>query len=160
MTDQLDGIADDGLGEGGDELTAEELLEQAQINAQALLLGTAEAFAGDDALLDRWRRSLAATFIRGWDTEAEWEPADILYALVTNYQAFGAEVMEASFEESPPSVRIFNLPNVHLADALRVAPAGMHHLFRIGEDLAARLGGQLRWSASDDDTVLLEVTSR
>jgi len=160
MTNQTDGMADDGLGDEGDDFSAEELLEQAQINAQALFLGTAEALAADDALLERWRRSLAATFIRGWDTEAEWEPADILYALVTNYQAFGAEVMEARFEETPPSVRMFNLPNVHLAEALGVTPDRMHHLFRIGEDLAARLGGTLRWTADDDDTVRLDMESR
>lgn len=159
MTDRIDNMADEGLEDDSDEFSAEELLEQAQINAQALFLGTADALAADDALLERWRRSLAATFIKSWDTDAEWEPSDILYALVTNYQAFGAEVMEASFEETPPSVRIFNLPNVHLAEALGVAPDRMHHLFRIGADLAARLGGTLRWTSADDDTVLLEVES-
>lgn len=157
MTDHIDDLTDAELDGGDDEFTAEELLEQAQINAQALFLGTADSLASDNRLLETWRKSLAATFIRGWDTEAEWEPADILYALVTNYQAFGAEVMEARFEEMLPSVTIFNLPNVHLADALEIAPDRMHHLFRIGEDLAARLGGKLTWSMNEDGTVRLEA---
>ncbi len=157
MTDRIDDQTDMEFDEEGEEFSAEELLEQAQINAQALFLGTAEALGADDQLLDRWRTSLAETFIRGWDTEAEWEPADILYALVTNYQAFGAEVMEARFEESLPSVTIFNLPNVHLAGALEIPPDRMHHLFRIGEDLAARLGGKLTWSVDGDGTVRLEA---
>lgn len=160
MTDRTDELDDVELeGDGEDEFSAEELLEQAQINAQALFLGTAEALASESALLDRWRTSLAATFIRGWDTDAEWEPADILYALVTNYQAFGAEVMEARFEADPPSVTIFNLPNIHLAEALGIVPDRMHHLFRIGEDLAARLGGKLTWAIDADGAVRLEAGS-
>lgn len=157
MTDRIDDLADSGAEEEGDEFSAEELLEQAQINAQALFLGTAAALGSDSQLLERWRKSLAATFIRGWDTDAEWEAADILYALVTNYQAFGADVMDARFEETPPSVTIFNLPNIHLADALEIAPDRMHHLFRIGEDLAARLGGKLTWSVDEDGAVRLEA---
>lgn len=157
MTDYIDDVTDAELDGSEDEFTAEELLEQAQINAQALFLGTADALASDHQQLETWRKNLAATFIRGWDTDAEWEPADILYALVTNYQAFGAEVMEGEFEATPPSVTIFNLPNVHLADALEIAPDRMHHLFRIGEDLATRLGGKLTWSVSEDGTVHLEV---
>lgn len=161
MTDGANQLDDAELeGDGEDEFSAEELLEQAQINAQALFLGTAEALASDADLLDRWRTSLAATFIRGWDTDADWEPADILYALVTNYQAFGAEVMAAQFEAEPPSVTIFNLPNLHLADALGIAPDRMHHLFLIGEDLASRLGGTLTWSIDADGAVrLAAVTS-
>lgn len=157
MTDHIDDLTEMNLDDEQDEFTAEELLEQAQINAQALFLGTAEALASDADRLASWRKSLAATFIRGWDTDEVWEPADILYALVTNYQAFGAEVMEARFEDAPPSVTIFNLPNLHLADALGIAPDRMHHLFRIGEDLAARLGGTLTWSVDDEGTVRLEA---
>jgi hypothetical protein len=161
MADHQDGFELDSP-DGGDsgEFTAEELLEQAQINAQALFLGTAEALSASDGMLEAWRKSLAATFIRGWDTEEEWEPADILYALVTNYQAFGAEVMEASFEDTPPAVKLFNLPNVHLAGALEIAPDHMHHLFRIGEDLAARLGGRLTWRVDGEGVVTLEAEVR
>ena len=157
MTDHNDDMTDAELDIGEDEFTAEELLEQAQINAQALFLGTADALSSDNHLIETWRKSLAATFIRGWDTDAEWEPADILYALVTNYQAFGAEVMEGEFEATPASVTIFNLPNLHLADTLEIAPDRMHHLFRIGEDLAARLGGKLTWSVNEDGLVRLEA---
>src|SRR5680860_1099666 len=73
--------------------TAQELLEQAQINAQALFLGTAEALSSDLSLLDTWVRQLALTFIRGWDTDQAWEPPDILFALVTNYQSFGLSLI-------------------------------------------------------------------
>lgn len=142
-----------------DEYSAEELLEQAQINAQALFLGTAQALASSDEQTATWMKSLANTFIRGWDIEAEWEPADILFALVTNYQAYGAEVNSSDFEADVPEVKLANLPNVHLADALEIPSERMHLLFRIGEDLTSRLGGKLTWTANDDDTVTLRVAA-
>jgi hypothetical protein len=140
-----------------EEYSAEELLEQAQINAQALFLGTAEALSSDEHLLLSWASNLANTFIKGWDTEQEWDAADILYALVTNYQAYGAEVSDSDFNGETPYVKLANLPNLHLAEALEIAPDRLHHLFRIGEALAARLGGKLDWTAKADGTVRLEV---
>jgi hypothetical protein len=156
VTDQTDTTPDQDDDEL-EEYSAEELLEQAQINAQALFLGTAESLSADPGLLDSWTKSLAATFIRGWDTEQEWEPADILFALVTNYQAFGAEIEEADFDADIPTVTIGNLPNVHLAEALEIAPDRMDHLFRIGEGLATRLGGTLAWNAEGHGRIRLQV---
>lgn len=140
--------------------SAAELLEQAQVNAQALFLATAEALSDDKGRLSQWREALAATFIRGWDAEQEWEPGDILFALVTNYQSYGAEVIDSDFESEQPFATIANLPNTYLADVLGVPPDRLHHLFRIGEDLAARLGGSLAWSINEDGVARLAVTSR
>jgi hypothetical protein len=145
-------------GEDAGEYTAEEMLEQAQINTQALFLGTAAALANDPAALEGWRTKLAATFIRAWDTDQPWEPADILFALLVNYQAFGGEVVDAQLDAPVPFATLVNLPNPFLAEALDVAPGGMEHLFRIGEDLTARLGGKLIWSLSPEFELRLEVT--
>ena len=160
MTDQTDTFSDFEDDDELEEYSAEELLEQAQINAQALFLGTAESLSTDPGLLDSWTKSLAATFIRGWDTEQEWEPADILFALVTNYQSFGAEIENADFDADIPTVTIGNLPNAHLAEALEIAPDRMHHLFRIGEGLATRLGGTLTWNPDADGSIQLQVAAK
>jgi hypothetical protein len=156
MTDLFDDETT--AGEDAGEYTAEEMLEQAQINTQALFLGTAAALAGDPAALERWRTTLAATFIRAWDTDQAWEPADILFALLVNYQSFGAEVVDAQLEAPVPFATIVNLPNPYLAEALDVAPEGMEHLFRIGQDLTTRLGGKLAWTLSPEFELRLEVT--
>jgi len=149
MTDERDEI---------EEYTAEELLEQAQINAQSLFLATAEGLSADPDRMAEWRESLATTFIRGWDTEQEWEPADILFALVTNYQAYGAEVVEAGLDAPVPFAVLANLPNVYLAEALEIAPDRMTSLFMVGQDLARRLGGRLEWTLSPEHELRLEVT--
>ncbi len=155
-------MADDELSQGTDdaeEYTAEELLEQAQINAQALFLGTAASFGDDADRLEAWRQQLAATFARGWDTDATWDAADILYALLTSYRSYGALVVEANFESAEPVAVITNLPNVYLAEALAIDHRLLHHLFRIGEDLAARLGGALTWNETPDGDIELRTSA-
>lgn len=147
---------------GGDDdvadFTAEELMEQAQINAQALFLGTAAALAHDAPRLASWRNHLAATFAKGWDTEAEWDAPDILYALLTNYRSYGAMVVEADLEAEHPLAVITNLPNEFLAEQLEIDYLLMHNLFRIGEDLAQHLGGTLSWRETEEGMVELRVT--
>ena len=155
MTDQNTDMQD---GDEFEDYSAEELLEQAQINSQALFMGTASTLAGDDIALTTWRTQLAATFIRGWDTDMEWEASDILYALLTSYRSYGAEIVEADFEADPPMVVITNLPNPFLAEALEVDPTLMEHLFRIGEELANQLGGALLWKNLPDGEVELKVS--
>jgi hypothetical protein len=88
----------------------------------------------------------------------EWEASDILYALLTSYRSYGAEVVDADLEADPPVALIDNLPNVFLAEMLEVEPDLMHHLFRIGEDLAGQLGGALLWRTTDDGSVELKVS--
>lgn len=143
--------------EDAEDYSAEELLEQAQINAQALFLGTVASFDDDQDRIEAWRGQLAVTFARGWDTEAEWEAADILYALLTSYRSYGALVVEADFEPAGPVATITNLPNVYLAEALGIDHRLLHHLFRIGEDLASRLGGTLAWSETPDGDIELRT---
>jgi hypothetical protein len=144
--------------EGYDELTPEELLEQAQVNGQALFLATAHALSDSESALASWRESLAASYIRGWDLNQEWEPADILFALATNYVTFGGRLVEWDYASEVPFVTIENLPNLDLAVMLGIEPDRMLHLFRIGEDLARRLGGTLAWSRTDDGPVRLKVS--
>jgi hypothetical protein len=142
-----------------DDYTSDELLEQAQINAQALFLGTAATFDGDGTRLDLWRDRLAATFAKGWDIEAEWDAADILYALLTSYRSYGALIVDADLEAEEPVAVITNLPNQFLAEALGVDHRLLHHLFRIGEQLARVLGGTLTWSETPDGDIELRTST-
>lgn len=155
MTEEL---FDQEIDEDAD-FSAEELLEQAQINAQALFLGTAAAFAEDPDRLEAWRKQLAATFARGWDVAADWSASDILYALLTSYRSYGAIVVDADLEADPPVATIANLPNEFLAEALEIDANLMHHLFRIGEDLATRLGGALHWRVTEEGDIELQATA-
>ena len=97
-----------------EDLSPEELLEQSQINAQALFMATATALAGDAGAASRWRQTLHDAYIRGWDADQDWEAGDILFALSTNYLSFGGRLVEWDYESARPSVVLENLPNTEL----------------------------------------------
>ena len=140
-----------------EDLSPEELLEQSQINAQALFMATATALAGDAGAVSRWRQTLHDAYIRGWDADQDWEAGDILFALSTNYLSFGGRLVEWDYEAEQPSVVLENLPNTELAGILGVDPASMDQLFELGTDLARTLGGVLNWSRASYGAVTLSM---
>lgn len=143
---------------GHDAYTDEELLEQSQFNAQALLMASVAALGDEDAV-SQWARGVAAVFARGWDTDRSWEPAEVLDALLTNYRSFGANVIDVDLESSPATATIADLPDLELAESLGTEDRHADAIFRIGEHLVASLGRALSWSR-DPETgdVRLEVS--
>lgn len=135
---------------GHDAYTEDELLEQAQFNAQALLLAAVAALGNDDALVERWTAGVAEVFARGWDSQRSWEAAEVLDALLTNYRSFGATVIDADLDATPATATIADLPDLGLAEDLGVPETNADAAFRIGARIAARLGHNLEWSRSGE----------
>jgi hypothetical protein len=142
---------------GHDAYTDEELLEQSQFNAQALLMASVAALPTDEAI-EQWVRGVAAVFARGWDAERTWEAAEVLDALLTNYRSFGANVISVDLQDNPAKATIADLPDLELAESLGTEDRHADAIFRIGEHLVATLGRTLTWSR-DGETgdVSLEV---
>lgn len=130
---------------GHDAYTDEELLEQAQFNAQALLLASVAALEGGSNTLQRWTEGVAEVFLRGWDRDREWRPGEILDALLTNYRSFGATVIEVNLDAAAPSAIIADLPDLTLAESLGVPEEHADAIFRIGVHIATALGHTLEW---------------
>ncbi len=87
--------ADLDAGRAYEETDAEELLEQAQANAQALIIATV-AFLDERGIpLDAWTASLGATFAKAWDEPGDWDAGEFLDAMLTNFRSLGAEVVSA-----------------------------------------------------------------
>lgn len=131
---------------GHDSYTDEELLEQSQFNAQALLMASVAALEGADDTVETWARGVAGVFARGWDTDREWVPAEVLDALLTNYRSFGANVIEVDLESTPATAVIADIPDLELAESLGVDDRHADALFRIGTHLVRTLGRTLSWS--------------
>lgn len=144
---------------GHDSYTDEELLEQSQFNAQALLMASVAALGGGDESVERWAKGVADVFARGWDRDREWEPAELLDALLTNYRSFGANVIEADLLGEPARALVADLPDLELAESLGLGDEHADAIFRIGAHLVATLGRSLAWSR-DPETgdVSLEVS--
>lgn len=144
---------------GHDAYTDEELLEQAQFNAQALLLAAVAALNERDGEVDRWTAGVATVFTRGWDQQRSWEASEVLDALLTNYRSFGAQVIDVDFDAEPPTATIADLPDLELAEELGVPETHADAIFRIGEHIAESLGRKLTWvRATDASDVTLTVT--
>lgn len=148
----------DEIEHGSGDYTDLELLEQAQLNAQAMVLGTVDILRQHPDILHAWRDGLAEIFMRGWDTGRDWSANAILDALLTNYRSFGALVVEHAEDTDPPSARIASLPDPVLVDGLQLDPEHIRELLMIGAALADRLGGVLDWSIEPDTgDILLSV---
>lgn len=144
---------------GHDSYTEDELLEQSQFNAQALLMASVAALRDGGGDVEGWAKGVATVFARGWDTERQWEAAELLDALLTNYRSFGAQVIEASLDASPARAVIADLPDLEVAESLGVTDEHANAVFTIGEHLARTLGLTLTWSRdADTGDVSLEVS--
>jgi hypothetical protein len=130
---------------GHDAYTDEELLEQSQFNAQALLLASVVALGGDRATVDAWSRGVADVFIRGWDQDRTWQASEILDALLTNYRSFGAQVIDVDLQMVPPVALIADLPDLELASDLGVDEQHADAIFLIGTHIVRALGHELAW---------------
>ena len=149
----------DEIEHGAAEYTDDELFEQAAFNAQALVLGTIQTLGTVEGGVDHWRAGIADIFARGWDRTRTWRAAEILDALLTNYRAFGADIIEADLSAEVPTALISGLPDLDLAESLELDPNQIAELFAVGGLIVQRLGGTLEWDI-DDETgdVRLSVT--
>src|SRR5665811_420394 len=83
--------------------TDAELLEQCQLNAQAFILVVFSAVEEDLASLNRLVERVAATFAAGWQMDRDWQPVEVLDALLVNYRSFGATVEAYDPDDQAPS---------------------------------------------------------
>jgi hypothetical protein len=143
---------------GHDAYSDEELLEQSQFNAQALLMASVAALPEGPDAIETWARGVAEVFARSWDTKREWEPAEVLDALLTNYRSFGAQVIETDLSSSPATAVVADLPDLELAESLGVTDQHADALFIIGTHLVRALGRTLAWTRdAETGDVSLEV---
>lgn len=143
---------------GHDSYTDEELLEQSQFNAQALLMASVAALDGGEEVIERWAQGVAGVFARSWDADREWLPAEVLDALLTNYRSFGANVIDVDLSATPSTATVADLPDLELVESLGVGDEHADAIFRIGTHLASGLGRTMTWER-DPETgdVRLEV---
>lgn len=130
---------------GYDAYTDEELLEQSQFNAQALLLASSHALGDDPAAREAWTQRVAEIFLRTWDRERAWGAPELLDALLTNYRSFGAQVITANLVTTPATATIAELPDVGLVAAMGLQDSDADAIFMIGARLASALGHELSW---------------
>lgn len=132
-----------------------ELLEQAQANAQAVLLGTV-AFLRDqkiDAAL--WAAALGASFGQGWGPPRPWDAAEFLDAMLTNYRALGAAVLTTRLGADSAEATLGPFPDPDLCALVGVAPTAADIFHNAPAEIATPRGLRWRWVRDGADVHLL-----
>lgn len=106
-----------------------ELLEQAQENAQALILATASFVKQRGIPPAEWAAALGEVFARGWGDVRPWDAGEFLDAILTNLRSLGAEVITADLGVDRAEATTRRFPDPVLVDLLGIdpAPAGVFH---------------------------------
>lgn len=107
---------DDGfeIEHGHDAYSSTELLEQAQANAQALVIATTKFLDERRVPLDAWTAAIGCIFAQGWDEPRRWDAGEFLDAMLTNYRALGAVVSEVTLGEDLASATTTGFPDPDL----------------------------------------------
>jgi hypothetical protein len=145
---------------GHADYTDAELLEQAQANAQALLLATV-AFLETRAIPPgEWATAVGATLSRGWGEPRPWDAGEFLDAMLTNLRALGAQVIAASLGVERATAVTARFPDLQLCELLGVDPAAADAIYEAIVAIAAPRGIDWSWQRAGDGTVQHIITRR
>jgi hypothetical protein len=125
--------------------TCDELLEQAQLNAQAALLATASFLQSRGIPLEEWGSALGKTFSAGWDDPRPWEAGEFLDALLTNLRSLGANVQSCELGYETAEAVITDFPRAELCEMFGFEPDLLHHYLIANVDMASARGIELDW---------------
>ena len=124
--------------------TAEELLEQAQSNGQAIIIATIAFLADRKIPIADWTASLGRTFALAWDEPEPWDAGEFLDAMLTNLRALGAQVNAAELGVDRAEATTTGFPDPELCVLFGVDPSHATVFHDAAAAIAAPRG--LRWT--------------
>jgi hypothetical protein len=132
--------------------SSDELLEQAQGNAQAALIATVAFLRSQELSVDAWAASLGESFSAEWGESGDWTAEEFLDAMLTNYRSLGAEV--ASFDFSPERAEavIVGFPVPEQCERFGVGIDEVARFHSSADAIAAACGVTWTWTLEDPDT--------
>jgi hypothetical protein len=142
-------VSDFELEHGHAEYSDAELLEQAQQNAQALILATIGFLQARDVAPREWAEAIGQTFARGWGEPRPWDAGEFLDAMLTNLRALGAVVLTVDLGVERATATTTGFPDPELCALLGIALERAAIFHAAAAAIAATRG--LRWSWELDD---------
>jgi hypothetical protein len=125
--------------------TAEELLEQAQQDAQATIMATALFLHQKGISLDEWSAFLGKTFALAWGDTVPWEAGEFLDAMLTNQRALGATVVSAELGVDEAKAIVEGFPSTELSELFSIDPALTVRYNDAAKVIAAKIGLTWEW---------------
>ncbi len=140
-----------------DDYTTEELLEQAQSNAQGTFIATASYLQGRGISVDEWAEGVGQIFVGGWDTSRVWDAAEFMDAMLTNFRAVGAEVVQTRFDPLRSEATISGWPDPDLCAVFGIDPNLAARFHGVATPIAAALGLNWAWYRDGEETRLVSA---
>ena len=125
--------------------SAEHLLEQAQINAQATIMATALFLHQKGVSLDEWTAHLGKTFALAWSDANPWEAGEFLDAVLVNMRALGATVYTAELGIDRAEATIIGFPDFELCEFFSIDAALVARFNDATQEMAAKVGLTWEW---------------
>lgn len=129
--------------------SGDELLEQAQGNAQAALIATVAFLRAREIAVEEWAAALGVSFALEWGEPEPWAPDEFLDAMLTNYRSLGATVSRADLGQERAEAEITGFPDPEQCERFGVAVAEVARFHDTAVAIAQERG--LRWTWSLDD---------
>ena len=140
-----------------DAYTVEELLEQAQSNAQATIIATAAFLQERGVPLAAWTRAVGRIFARAWDEPRPWDAGAFMDAILTNVRSLGAEIVSAELGPDRAEAVTTGFPDPDLCALFGVEPALAARFNDVVAVLAEERGLRWTWQLDGDRTRLVAV---
>jgi hypothetical protein len=102
--------------------STEELLEQAQSNAQATIIATVAFLSRRAIPISEWTESLGSTFGLAWDEPEPWDAGEFLDAMLTNFRSLGATIVDADLDSDHAEATTSGFPDLDLCALFNVDP--------------------------------------
>jgi hypothetical protein len=141
--------------QGYADYTADELLEQAQSNAQATILATALFLHQKGISLDEWAAAMGKTFALAWNDSQSWEAGEFLDAMLTNLRSLGATVISAQLGIDRAEAIVSGFPDLDLCEFFSIDPALAVRYNDAAREIAAKVGLAWEWRRQRDRLFLV-----
>jgi hypothetical protein len=142
---------------GHGEYSDAELLEQAQGNAQALILGTMRFLKERGTATAEWTAFLGELFGEGWGQVRPWDAGEFLDAALTNLRSLGASVKTVELGIERAQATIVGFPDPDLAESLGVTLDQASVYLEVVGAIAAPRGLGLTWETERGGVLRLLV---
>jgi hypothetical protein len=132
--------------------SAEDLLEQAQMNAQATIMATALFLHQRHVPLEEWTGFLGKTFALAWNDSKPWEAGEFLDSILVNLRALGAKVVSAELGIDRAEAVTTGFPDWELCEFFSIDAALAARFNDATRILAEKVGLQWEWKRYGKNT--------
>jgi hypothetical protein len=129
--------------------SAEELLEQAQQNAQASLIATVAFLLEREIRPEAWAAFIGDRFALAWDGEEPWAADEFLDAILANYRSLGATVVSVELRPDRAEAVITGFPDPAACVRFGASVAAVASFHTATGPIAAGRGLHWSWTLED-----------